>query len=128
MPVARGDFTVEMTGTPGGDHPTELFELVKDYTGDFVATSRGRMVSHRSPTPGSAGYVAIEVVAGALDGRTGSFALQHHGIMERGEGTLTIVVIPDSATGELAGLGGAMTIAIDDAGHHYELDYHLGNG
>ena len=53
---------------------------------------------------GSAGYVAIEKVTGTLNGRRGSFYLQHSGTMTRGAGELTITVIPDSGTDELEGL------------------------
>ena len=51
--------------------------------------------------------------------------LQHNGTMTRGEGQLVISVVPDSGTGELAGLGGTMTINIVDGKHLYEFDYTL---
>ena len=74
---------------------------------------------------GSAGYVALERVTGTLAGRTGSFVLQHTGLMCRGAPSLKITVVPDSATGELAGLDGYMEIAIENAGHTYVLNYTL---
>jgi hypothetical protein len=61
-----------------------------------------------------------------LHGRSGTFALQHNGIMTRGEGQLTIRVVPDSGTGELEGLVGKMTIHIEDSRHAYEFEYTLG--
>jgi len=56
--------------------------------------------------------VAIERVDGELDGRKGAFYLQHPGIVNRGEGTLTVQVIPDSGTGDLVGLTGEFKIII----------------
>jgi len=73
----------------------------------------------------SAGYVAIERVSGALHGRKGSFVLQHSGIMTRGAPQLTITVVPDSGTGELAGLTGTMGITIAGGKHSYDFEYTL---
>jgi hypothetical protein len=81
------------------------------------------MLSAMTPTKGSAGYVAIECVTGELSGRRGSFVLQHNGVMNRGAQQLSIIVVPDSATGELAGLSGSMTIKITDGKHFYAFDY-----
>lgn len=62
---------------------------------------------------GSAGYVAIERVSGTLRGRRGAFTLLHQGTMRRGgDFNLTIVVVPDSGTGELKGLTGRMAIIV----------------
>jgi hypothetical protein len=73
---------------------------------------------------GSAGYVAIERVSATLHGRRGTFALQHSGTMTRGAPQLTITVVPDSGTGDLAGLAGTMAITIaPDGKHSYDLEY-----
>jgi hypothetical protein len=61
------------------------------------------------------------VTAGTLEGRNGSFLLQHTGIMDRGTPSLTIAVVPDSGTGELAGLRGEMEIEIDGGDHSYRF-------
>jgi len=45
----------------------------------------------------------------------------------RGEPQLTITVVPDSGTGQLAGLAGRTTITIDGKQHSYELEYTLGD-
>jgi len=78
-----------------------------------------------SGTPGSAGYVAIEKVSGTLHGRSGNFVLQHNATMTRGKPALNIIVVPDSGTGQLAGLSGTMTISIADGKHSYRFDYLL---
>jgi hypothetical protein len=78
---------------------------------------------------GSAGYVAIERVTGTLRGRSGSFALQHSSTMTRGNPLQSIIVVPDSGTGDLAGLEGSMTIVIADHDgqrkHFYKFEYSL---
>ena len=51
--------------------------------------------------------------------------LQHSGTMTRGIPELSVTVVPDSGTGELAGLAGRMTIKIDGGTHFYEFDYAL---
>ena len=83
------------------------------------------MLSVRASEPGSAGYVALERVQGSLDGRQGSFYLQHSGTMTRGAPQLTITVVPDSGAGQLAGLAGRMTITIADGKHTYDFEYTL---
>ena len=98
----------------------------KQFHGDLDATSKGEMLTAMGAVPGSAGYVAIERVAGTLHGRSGSFALQHSSTMTRGEPRQNVFVVPDSGTGELAGLSGTMTITIAPGGKHsYEFDYTL---
>jgi hypothetical protein len=63
-----------------------------------------------------------------LQGRQGSFALQHTGTMNRGAPTLSINVVPHSGTGQLTGLGGSMNIIIADGKHSYEFDYSIAEG
>ena len=65
----------------------------------------------------------MEKVTGALQGRKGSFALQHSGTMNRGVQSLTLTVVPDTGTGDLAGISGAMKIIITDGKHFYDFDY-----
>jgi len=98
----------------------------KTFHGDLEATSKGEMLAFGTAVEGSAGYVALEQVSGALHGRRGTFALQHNGKMARGVGDLSISVVPDSGTDDLTGLSGQMSIAIDDAGaHSYQFEYTL---
>jgi len=73
----------------------------------------------------SAAYSAVERVSGTLHGKKGSFALQHTGIMDRGTPSLTITVVPDSATGDLAGLTGRMDIIIEGKQHSYVFEYEI---
>ncbi len=100
----------------------------KTFYGQLSASSKGEMLSVMTPVEGSAGYVAIEHVTGALDGKEGSFALQHYGKMEQGENDLLLEVVPGSGTGALAGLSGKMNIRIENGEHYYEFDYELAKG
>ncbi|GAB1267054.1 DUF3224 domain-containing protein [Aurantivibrio infirmus] len=97
----------------------------KTFHGELNAKSKGEMISARTTVPGSAGYVAIEQVEGTLDGRSGSFVLQHFGIMNKGESRLVLEVVPDSGAGDLVGLSGTMTIKIEDQQHYYEFEYQI---
>ena len=49
----------------------------------------------------------------------------HVGLMNHGAQSLTITIVPDSGTGELAGISGQMTIRIEAGQHYYALDYTL---
>jgi Protein of unknown function (DUF3224) len=95
----------------------------KTYHGDLDGIAKGEMLTASTSVKDSAGYVAIERVTGALHGRRGTFALQHSGIMNRGVPQLIITVVPDSGTGQLLGIQGAMKINIAKGKHSYEFDY-----
>ncbi|MFT7588732.1 MAG: hypothetical protein ACI959_000944 [Limisphaerales bacterium] len=97
----------------------------KTFKGHLEAISQGEMLTGMTSVKGSAGYVAIEQVSGLLDGKKGTFVLQHYGIMAGGDNKLVLEVIPDSGTGDLVGLSGTMTILIEEGQHYYELDYTL---
>jgi len=99
--------------------------LDKKFSGDLEATSKGEMLAAMSEVKGSAGYVAMERVSGTLGGRSGTFVLQHRGTMTRGVPQLSVTVVPDSGTGDLAGLSGSMTIKIEDGKHFYDFEYEL---
>ena len=125
---AKGTFDVKMapqTDDKVGDPTVGRMALDKQFHGDLEGTSKGQMLAVSTDVPGSAGYVAMERVNGSLDGRNGTFALQHNGVMTRGEPELSITVVPDSGTGELSELAGKMTINIVDGKHFYELEYIL---
>ncbi len=126
---AKGSFEVSLAPVPLSDVAAHTglgrMTLDKRFTGDLVATSQGEMLAFRSPTAGSAGYVAMEVVTGSLHGRSGSFVLQHSSTMARGVPTQSITVVPDSATGDLLGLTGSLVITITEGQHLYLFDYAL---
>jgi hypothetical protein len=99
--------------------------LDKKFHGDLEGLSQGEMLSGGMPEKGSAGYVAMERVTGTLDGRAGSFALQHSGTMSAGAHQLSVIVVPGSGTGALTDISGTMQIIIASGKHSYEFDYSL---
>jgi hypothetical protein len=125
MTHVTGPFEVKMTPQADEGSPLGRMLLDKQYHGALEAASIGQMLAGMTAVAGSAGYVAMEQVTGALDGRTGTFVLQHTGVMNRGVPSLTITVIPDSGTGELEGLSGTMNIVMADGKHSYEMHYEL---
>ena len=126
---ARGHFDVTLVPQAQaegvGDPSIGRMSIAKRFHGELDATSLGEMLVYRSEIKGSAGYVAMERVTGTLAGRHGHFTLQHSGSMARGVPGLMLTVVADSATEELMGLTGAMTIEIIDGQHDYQLDYQL---
>ncbi|HEX3122403.1 MAG TPA: DUF3224 domain-containing protein [Rhodanobacteraceae bacterium] len=126
---ASGTFEVKLNPLPtyntSADAKLGRMSIDKQFHGGLEGTSQGEMLSAMTDVRGSAGYVAIERVDGTLDGRRGSFALQHNATMSRGEPFLNIIVVPDSGSGELAGLSGSMKIIIADGRHSYAFDYTL---
>ena len=128
---ATGTFEVKLNPQPADDYfdATTLSRLTidKELRGDLEGTSKGQMLSAGTPIRNSAGYVAIERVTGTLQGRTGTFILQHSGTMNRGAPSLVVSIVPDSGTGGLEGISGTMTIDLSGGKHAYTLDYTLGN-
>ena len=129
MSQAKGTFDVKVVPQGAGDTAEGIalgrMSIDKQFHGDLEATSKGEMLTSSLESNGSAAYVAIERVIGTLNGRRGSFALMHQGTMNKESQKLTVVVVPDSGTGQLAGLTGTMTIAIIDKKHSYEFAYSL---
>jgi hypothetical protein len=129
LEIARGTFevTLQPLAFEGADAQWKLgrMSIDKQITGDLVASTKGQMISAMTDTKGSAGYVAIERVTGSLKGRSGTFVLQHSGTMNRGTPSLSVTVVPDSGTGELAGLEGEFRIILEGGKHAYEFTYRL---
>lgn len=125
-----GKFSVKMNPVEtyyAGDGTNKLARMTldKSFEGDLSATSKGEMLSAMTGTKGSAGYVAIENVEGSLLGKTGTFVLQHFGIMAKGAHELRLDVVPDSGTADLVGLSGSMKINNADGEHSYEFTFQL---
>jgi hypothetical protein len=126
---AAGPFDVKTSPLPGDDATASTligrYALVKQFHGDLEAISKGEMLAAGDPSSGNAGYVAIEQVTGTLNGHTGTFALQHIGVMDQKSLKLSVTVVPGSGTGELTGISGSMTITHDSGKHSYEFEYTL---
>lgn len=129
MRHAKGEFEVKVSPLPL-DGPAEdsklgRLALEKTFKGPLAATGKGQMLTVDSEVEGSGVYVAVERLTGTLDGKKGTFALHHRGVMTRGQPALSVLVVPDSGTGELAGLTGTLHITIEGGKHFYDLEYEL---
>jgi hypothetical protein len=126
---ASGPFEVKLTpqDDKAGDTTMGRMTIDKHFHGDLEATGKGQMLTSGTLVKGgSAGYVAMEQITGTLHGRSGSFIVQHSGTMTRGVPQLSVTVVPDSGTGQLAGLAGKMGVKIEaDGRHFYEFEYTL---
>ncbi|KEO93484.1 hypothetical protein EH32_12285 [Erythrobacter litoralis] len=123
--TATGTFDVKLTPIGSDDGPIGGMSIDKTFRGDLQGTSAGQMLAFRSGVEGSAGYVAMERVTATLGGKQGSFILQHSGLMDKGTPSLTVVVVPDSASDGLTGLTGTMTIDALQDRHDYVFRYKL---
>jgi Protein of unknown function (DUF3224) len=122
MPRISGTFDVTLTPLDIEGPMMGRMRIDKQFHGPLAATSLGQMLSVSTPVKGSAAYVAIERVSGTLEGRTGSFVLHHTGVMTRGDGSLSLAVVPDSGTDALVGIAGTMNITVENKQHHYIFD------
>jgi hypothetical protein len=126
----EGKFEVKPTPITGDELIRSIgamrMKFDKRFEGVLEATSVVSMMGILDQSLGSGGYVAIERVTGSIEGKRGSFCLQHSCMMNRGETSQQIVVIPDTGTDELKGLCGEMTIDIQEDGtHFYTFEYEL---
>ena len=129
MQQIRGSFDVQLQAQPAAEVIATAAlgrrTIVKQFHGELDAASLGEMLSVHTAVKGSAAYVALERVSGTLNGKRGSFVLMHTGLMNKGQSSLTVQVVPDSATEELQGLSGTMQIEIREGKHFYVFDYQL---
>jgi len=126
--IAKGSFEAKVTPQPSaaGDDPAfTRFTVEKQFHGDIEGVSKVQMLAAGTAVKDSGGYVALEKVTAVLGGRKGTFVLQHMGSMKDGAFNLSIAVVPDSGTEELAGIAGKFVIEIKDGKHFYSFDYTL---
>jgi hypothetical protein len=126
--IAKGTFEVKVTPLPAeeniGDATIGRLALDKTWSGDLTGTSKGQMLGSQSETDkGTGGYVAMERFTGTLQGKEGSFSLQHHGTMGGGNFEINVYVVPGTGTDELAGISGRLKIIIEGGKHSYEFEY-----
>ncbi|MEM1126579.1 MAG: DUF3224 domain-containing protein [Bacteroidota bacterium] len=90
------------------------------------SAGEGLFCGMSDPSAG-AGYVVSERITGRLGDRTGSFVIQHGGVMGPEQPPRTFGhVVPGSGTGDLVGLMGEVEIErTDDGTHTMRLDYHF---
>lgn len=112
-------FEIEITPSEAVLPTTGRFDFSKAWSGAAQGISKGMMISAGDPANGTAGYVAMEVFEGAIDGRSGTLAFYQFGTMVAGVQELRYEIVPGSGTGDLAGLGGTLALVVDDEGDHH---------
>ena len=129
---ARGTFVVKINPAEAAALSQEAgigrMTIDKTFSGDIEGTSKGEMLTAGTESTGAMAYVAMERVTGKLNGRSGSFLLMHNASMLKSDpasGVMQILVVPQSGTGEFAGLSGKLIIAIDAGKHSYDMEYEL---
>ena len=127
---AQGTFEVKVKPLPEDPKVPGVrvsrYSIDKEWKSDLVGTSTGEMMATDAGVKGSGGYVAVEAMTVSLKGRSGTFTLMHHATMKGdADFRMLINVVPDSGTGELAGLAGDLATIIEGSKHSYSFDYTL---
>lgn len=92
----------------------------KAYSGVMEGTSTAELTMCQ-PSEGEAGYVGTERFTGSLDGRSGTFVLQHGAVMSAVGAEFWGHVVPGSGTGELTGLRGTARLEHELITLEYDL-------
>ncbi len=127
---ATGNFKVDVKPTEispiGKDAGLGAMTIDKTWSGAIEGTSKGQMTT--SMTGKAMAYVALESMNVKVDGHSGTFILMHSATMMSDDptaGVLNVTVVPNSGTGDLAGIEGKLAIVIDKSGHSYDFEYTL---
>src|SRR2546421_4009114 len=89
---------------PGGPTLSDI-RVTETFSGDIEGEGIVHFVQ-AARSDGSASFVGIERVRGAIEGRKGTFLLQDSGTLVGKEVTGQWFVVPGSGTGDLVGLRG----------------------
>jgi Protein of unknown function (DUF3224) len=125
MNHATGTFEVKLQPVSAAEEPVMRMSIDKQFHGDLEASSIGQMMAGGNEANGARVYVALETVTGSLKGKTGSFVLAHRGTMTKDAQALSVIIVPETGTGELTGIAGELGIDIRDGKDFYTLDYTL---
>jgi hypothetical protein len=98
------------------------------YRGDLIGEGEAHVMSLYLAVTDElrvTGHLACEQIAGTLDGRSGTFVIQHRGLRSEGSSDKrTGLVLPRSGTRELKGISGEVVINRSPDGlHTMELVY-----
>lgn len=99
-------------------------QLIKTFSGGIEGRASGQFTGALNSETGAGSYVVMESFEGTIAGRSGTVNFIHaastHGEDRYDE---MLGFVPDSGTGDLAGISGTGSIVVDpDGTHHLILD------
>ena len=99
--------------------------IERSFQGDLEGEATAELLTATAEN-GVAVYLALDRISGHLDGREGSFVLQHRGVLSADGAEVDGAIVPGSGTGELTGISGQGAMTVDDKGtHRLTLEYEL---
>ena len=100
--------------------------VTQKFTGDVTGDGRVQwLMAYRAD--GTAYFVGLQLVRGAVGGRDGAFVLETHGEFDGKVASWSASVVPGSATGELDGLKGTATFSAPlGSAASFEMEYDIG--
>jgi hypothetical protein len=99
--------------------------IERSFQGDLEGEATAELLTATAEN-GAAVCLALDRISGRLEGREGSFVLQHRGVLSAEGAEIDGAIVPGSGTGELMGITGQGAITVDDEGtHRLTLDYEL---
>jgi Protein of unknown function (DUF3224) len=99
--------------------------IERRFQGDLEGEATAELLT-ATAEDGTAVYLALDRISGRLDGKEGSFVLQHRGVLSADGAEIDGAIVPGSGTGELKGITGHGAITVDNEGtHRLTLEYEL---
>ncbi|MBD2892885.1 hypothetical protein amrb99_18050 [Actinomadura sp. RB99] len=98
------DFDESVYDQPSEGPKMTRVTIRKRYQGVIDGTGVAEVLTAQGDAGG--GYVASERIEGTIDGRKGTFVIQHFGLADGDEQTSHGSIVPGSGTGDLAGISG----------------------
>lgn len=96
-------------------------KITQDYSGAINGSSELQyLMSYQSKA--SAVFVGFEMVTGEVNGKTGSFTIQHNGKFENGIASSEFSIVSNSGKGELKNIEGTGSFKSGESG---KADYEL---
>ncbi|PRY46788.1 DUF3224 domain-containing protein [Umezawaea tangerina] len=119
----KAAFTItrwDESAAEAGEPKLARVDVGKTFTGPLEGTSTAQLLTCAA-ADGSAGYVASEQFSGTLDGRAGTFVIQHGATMSPDGPSFFGHVVPGSGTGALVGLKGTARVEHELITLEYDL-------
>jgi hypothetical protein len=111
--------------TTGRERRSDESTIERSFHGDLEGEATAELLTATAEN-GTAVYLALDRIRGRLEGREGSFVLQHRGVLSAEGAEIDGAIVPGSGTGELRGITGHGSITVDDEGtHRLMLEYEL---